>query len=105
MNATIAVAPLAYGAGIQNKILEAMACSTPVIASPIALQALSAIPGQDLLSAEETQSFADAVIGLLSDPEQCEKIGKAGRLFVENHHTWKIATKKLVEIYQESIKS
>jgi glycosyltransferase involved in cell wall biosynthesis len=105
MNATIAVAPLAYGAGIQNKILEAMACSTPVIASPIALQALSAIPGQDLLSAEDTQSFANAIIGLLSDPDRCEKIGNAGRLFVENHHTWKIATEKLVEIYQESIKS
>ncbi len=104
MNATIAVAPLAYGAGIQNKILEAMACSTPVIASPIALQALSAIPGQDLLSAEDTHSFSDAVIGLLSDPDRCEKIGNAGRLFVENHHTWKIATEKLVGIYQESIK-
>ncbi len=104
MNATIAVAPLAYGAGIQNKILEAMACSTPVIASPIALQALSAIPGRDLLSAEDTQSFADAVIGLLSDSDRCEKIGNAGRLFVENHHTWKIATEKLVGIYQDAIK-
>lgn len=104
MNATIAVAPLAYGAGIQNKILEAMACSTPVIASPIALQALSAIPGQDLLSAEDTHSFSDAVIGLLSDPDRCEKIGNAGRLFVENHHTWKIATEKLVGIYWDTIK-
>jgi len=102
-NATIAVAPLAYGAGIQNKILEAMACSTPVIASPVALQALSVIPGKDLISADDNQSFANAVLELLSDPVLSEKIGKAGRLFVENNHSWTNATEKLVEIYHQSL--
>jgi polysaccharide biosynthesis protein PslH len=31
--ATISVAPLQYGAGIQNKVLEALACATPVVTS------------------------------------------------------------------------
>jgi glycosyltransferase involved in cell wall biosynthesis len=38
--ATIAVAPLLYGAGIQNKALEAMACGTPVVATAQATGAL-----------------------------------------------------------------
>ena len=42
--ATIAVAPITYGAGIQNKVLEAMACATPVIVTPQATNALTAIP-------------------------------------------------------------
>ncbi|MHB8134433.1 MAG: glycosyltransferase [Anaerolineaceae bacterium] len=103
--ATIAVAPLAYGAGIQNKILEAMACETPVITSSSALNALSAIPGQDLLVADDVESFANLTIDLLSNPSRMEKIGKAGRLFVENHHSWQKAAEKLLQIYQESINS
>jgi len=34
--ACVAVAPIQYGAGIQNKVLEAMACGTPVVCSPLA---------------------------------------------------------------------
>ncbi|MFZ0429137.1 MAG: glycosyltransferase, partial [Acidobacteriota bacterium] len=34
---TISVVPIVYGAGIQNKVLEAMACGTPVVASPVAV--------------------------------------------------------------------
>ena len=39
--ATLSVSPLLYGAGIQNKILEAMACGTPVVATPLAVSALT----------------------------------------------------------------
>ena len=35
--------PLLYGAGVQNKVLEAMACGTPVVATPRAVQALSTV--------------------------------------------------------------
>ncbi|PWH19831.1 MAG: glycosyl transferase family 1, partial [Ardenticatenia bacterium] len=38
--ARLAVAPLRYGAGIQNKVLEALACGTPVVATPQACSAL-----------------------------------------------------------------
>jgi len=42
--ATAAVVPLVYGAGIQNKILEAMACGTPVITASRALSSLRQVP-------------------------------------------------------------
>jgi len=101
--ASIAVAPLAYGAGIQNKILEAMACETPVIASSTALNALSALPGQDLLAADDIETFANITIDLLSNPSKMNEIGKAGRLFVENYHSWQKAAENLSDIYRESI--
>jgi sugar transferase (PEP-CTERM/EpsH1 system associated) len=101
--AAISVAPLAYGAGIQNKILEAMACGTPVIASATALNALQALPGQDLLSANDAQAFANSVIDLLSNPEKREAMGSAGRLYVENNHSWGKAAEKLTQVYQTAI--
>ena len=55
--ATVAVAPLTYGAGIQNKVLEAMACGTPVVTVPTTVEALMAIPGRDLLGRNRCSPF------------------------------------------------
>jgi glycosyltransferase involved in cell wall biosynthesis len=97
----VAVAPLTYGAGIQNKVLEAMACATPVVAYPQAVSALAAQPGQDVLVGREPAEFARAVLGLLDSAEQQGRIGEAGRRFVEGHHRWNKIASQLVGIYDE----
>jgi sugar transferase (PEP-CTERM/EpsH1 system associated) len=103
--ATIAVAPIVYSAGIQNKVLEALACSTPVIASPQAVSALELIPGQDLCTAEKPDEFANSILALLSDPERRKQLGKAGREYVESHHRWFSIVEKLEQIYEQAIQS
>lgn len=97
--ATIAVAPLLYGAGIQNKVLEAMACGTPVVATPQASQSLAARPGVELLVAPDAVGFAGALIELLQSPERCAQMGLAGRAFVEREHSWGHAADHLHAIY------
>jgi len=99
---TVAVAPVAYGAGIQNKVLEAMACGTPVVASRQAAAALSAEPGRDLLTAENPQEFANALLGLLTDAARCEQIGRAGRQYVERCHNWSDIAARLETIYTQA---
>ncbi len=97
--ATVAVAPLAYGVGIQNKVLEAMGCATPVVADNQAAGALRAQPGRHLLTADDDSSFALAALELLNNPEQACKIGRAGRSYVEQHHTWDAAAQQLEKTY------
>jgi sugar transferase (PEP-CTERM/EpsH1 system associated) len=101
--ATLAVVPITYGAGIQNKILEAMACATPVVVSSRSTQALVAVPGRDFLMAETSEEFADAIIELLDDPQKRLEIGKSGRSYVEQHHDWLKVASKLAEIYRSSV--
>ena len=48
-SATVVVAPLVYGTGIQNKVLEAMACGVPVVASQAACEGIGAPRGHALL--------------------------------------------------------
>ena len=99
--ATIALAPLTYGAGIQNKVLEAMACCTPVVATPLAVSALNLHHGQEILVSQEPESYAKSVINLLENPDYRYKVGQAGRKYVEEHHHWGVIAGQLEGIYHE----
>jgi glycosyltransferase involved in cell wall biosynthesis len=99
--AAVAAAPLAYGAGIQNKVLEAMACATPVVASPQASAALRARPGTDIWLADEPADFAQALLHLLDQPATRRALGAAGRAYVVAHHQWDHIVRDLEGYYDE----
>ena len=86
--ATVAVAPLRYGVGVQNKVLEAMAMGTPLVAARQATVALGARPGDELLVADTAQTFADQICALLADPARRAWQGRAARSFVGPRHSW-----------------
>lgn len=98
--AEIAVAPLLYGAGIQNKALEAMACGTPVVATHQATAALDVVSGRDLLIADGAEAFAAALLHLLADNTLRSRLGASGRCYVEQHHSWDAAAAALEVVYR-----
>jgi polysaccharide biosynthesis protein PslH len=97
--ATLAVVPITYGTGIQNKILEAMACATPVIVSAPAAASLLAIPNREYVVVDTTRQFADAILDLLDNDHKRIELGMAGRLYVEKNHDWQTIAAKLTGIY------
>ncbi|MEN4012612.1 MAG: glycosyltransferase [Chloroflexota bacterium] len=102
--ATVSVAPLTYGAGVQNKVLEAMACATPVVASPLAVSALKITCGKDILVADSPQQFTDCILRLIQNKQLQQEIGDNGRKYVENEHSWEKITGNLEDIYLETIR-
>ena len=104
-NATISVAPIIYGAGIQNKVLEAMACATPVVASIEAITALKARPGEEIVIANDKQGLASSILTLLENSEYRSQIGVNGRKYVEQNHDWNVIAGKLEDIYFETIRT
>jgi glycosyltransferase involved in cell wall biosynthesis len=97
---TIAVAPLVYGAGIQNKILEAMAVGLPVVTTSKALFSLGAVPGCQVLLGDTPDEFSTSVLCLLDDPDLRHVVGEAGRLFVKENHDWESISEQLIGIYE-----
>ena len=101
--ATVSVNPISYGAGIQNKILEAMAMATPVVSTPQACSALEVRGGEHLLIAAGPGAFARQVIRLLDDADMCRRIGAGGRSYVEQYHDWHSVAADLETLYREAI--
>lgn len=97
--AAVAVCPVVYGAGVQNKVLEAMASGISVVASETAARPLMARNGEEILVALDDAAMADAVVRLLEDLRLRQTIGEAGRAYVERAHDWRKLAQRLVDVY------
>ncbi len=73
------VVPLRVGGGARTKILEALACELPVVASAVAAENLGLVPGRDYLLAETPAETAEAVLRLRRDPALAADLGRSGR--------------------------
>jgi glycosyltransferase involved in cell wall biosynthesis len=91
----IAIVPLRTGSGTRLKILEAWAAGVPVVSTTIGAEGLPARHGQHILLADSPADFAESVTRLLTCPELCRGLGKAGRLLLEKEFTWESAWKSL----------
>ena len=87
--AAVALAPMRAGSGQQIKILEAMGCGTPVVATSSASAGLEAVAGRDLLIADDARTFAEAVSRLLADRALAGRLALNARALVEQRYTWK----------------
>jgi sugar transferase (PEP-CTERM/EpsH1 system associated) len=99
--AAVALCPLRIGVGIQNKVLEAMAMGKAVVATPLAARALEAGVSADCLRVADTpDSFAAQIVHLLAEPAEAACLGQNARRYVEAHHDWRQAARRLSEIYE-----
>lgn len=87
-HAAVAVAPLRLARGVQNKVLEAMAMGTAVVASQECGTAINALPERDFLMAESVEDFIRQVESLLREPGRVESIGEAARQRILERYSW-----------------
>ena len=96
----VSVAPLRYGAGVKGKVNMAMSCGLPVVATPIAVEGMHVMSGDDVLVGEDAVAFADAVVNLYRDESLWNRLSANGLANVERHFSFaaaRVAVEKLFE--------
>ena len=88
--ASLAIAPMQSGSGMQFKILEAMASGIPVVVTSLGLGDIRAKHGEELLVADTSSEFVISILKLLNSLDLQAKIGRAGFNFVKENHAWDV---------------
>ena len=101
--ARVAVAPFTIAAGIQNKILEAMAYGLPVVATPRAAQGLSPRVAGVVDTGDTAEELASKVTALLRDVASARRKGAEGRRLVTEDYSWEQALDRLLQLVEDPV--
>lgn len=99
--ASLFAAPLRFAAGVQNKVLEAMASGRPVVTSSVVAEGLGGRPGEDYLLADDPASMAAQIVALLGDESRRQRIAQSGLQLVRERHTWDGVCRRMRAIARE----
>jgi sugar transferase (PEP-CTERM/EpsH1 system associated) len=100
----IAVAPLRYGTGIQNKVLDAMVVGIPQIVSKRAAEGLHNLSGEEFIISEcERYEFSEKIISLWDDFQLQEQLIENGKKYVLSNYSWGKSVEILEKLFQMAI--
>jgi glycosyltransferase involved in cell wall biosynthesis len=99
----LVVIPGRVAGGTHIQILEAFARAMPVVTTTVGLEGIQAIPGKDVMVADNAPDFAKAVILLIKDTELQTQLSKNGRCLAEARYDWHVILKDLDRVYQQFV--
>jgi glycosyltransferase involved in cell wall biosynthesis len=94
--ATAFVCPLRLGAGIKNKVLEALAMGCPLVATPLSVDGIAVQHECDALIADDA-AIVEATIRLLRDENLQHTLSQNGRKLIEAKYSWG----RVADLYEE----
>ena len=99
--AELFIHPHSGGSGIQNKLLEAMACECPVVTTVTGNQGIHGIDGTHLMIGQNDNELAQKSIVLLNNKDKADEIGKNARQLILDTNSWDAVYKALDSIIED----
>jgi glycosyltransferase involved in cell wall biosynthesis len=97
------VVPLQAGGGMRVKILDAWSRGLPVISTRIGAEGLQARDGENVLLADDAESFARAVVRVLREPKLATRLVAGGLRTVEANYDWRRIYHAWDEVYEQAV--
>jgi glycosyltransferase involved in cell wall biosynthesis len=91
--------PLRIGGGSRLKILEALACESPVVSTCIGAEGLHLENGQHLQVVERIEDMAGALVHCIRNPEEAQTQARLGRKHVLDRYDWDTLADKLEQTW------
>jgi len=98
----VSIVPIWSGGGTRLKILEAMAVGTPVVSTSKGAEGLQAQNGEQLLIADDPQSFAAHVIDLLLNKSRREYLSSNAVQLIKDRYDWQIIMPQFLHLIDKT---
>jgi GT2 family glycosyltransferase len=95
--ARVSVLPLLHGAGTKNKLVQSAMIGTPTVSTPVAVEGLDLVDGQDTMVASDAAAFAAAIRTLLTDEHCWSGIATHARAAAERVHGRRNVEQRLLQ--------
>jgi phosphatidylinositol alpha-1,6-mannosyltransferase len=91
--------------GWGNVFIEASACARPIVVGDSGGARETVVEGETgvLVDGNDVAQVAEAVVGLLADPERARRMGAAGRERVERSHAWPTIAARLAGWFRAAV--
>lgn len=86
--ASIFIAPFRLARGVQNKILQAMACGLPVITTPMGAEGIACQPGEHLLTAHTETEFLQCIELVQQSATLRQALQQNGPELIRQQYSW-----------------
>lgn len=98
----VVIVPMDRGSGTRLKILEAAACSRPIVSTEIGAEGLEFRDGEEiLLTRDVDDQFIEFVLGLLADEAWRERLGRKARERLLERYSWEREVSRFEDVYRE----
>jgi glycosyltransferase involved in cell wall biosynthesis len=101
--ARVVAVPLRVGTGTRLKALEAMASGRPVVGTTIGLAGIGVRDGRTARVADSPAEFAAAVVALLHDGGEAERLARAARDHVEAGFGWETIGRDFTDLVADVV--
>ena len=94
----VSISPLRYGAGVKGKINLAMSYGVPVVATTSSIEGMYLTPGVDVLTGDDADAFADAVVRVYNDEKLWHALAEGGRENVRSHFSHEVGREAITRV-------
>ena len=97
-DAHVFIAPFQIARGVQNKVLQAMACALPIVCTPLGAEGILCLHDKDIVIANNAEEFTHQAIALATNEAMRERLGQQALSTINSNYAWDSVLQPLTEL-------